>query len=39
MRGLIIPLVTFAIALAVHGRHQDGFEPGPTVPMPLVNVP
>lgn len=35
MRGLIILLVTFAIALAV----QDGFVPGPTAPMPLINVP
>lgn len=39
MRGLIILLVTFAIALAVHRPHQDGFVPGPTAPMPLVNVP
>lgn len=39
MRGLIILLVTFAIALAVRGRHQDGFVLGPTAPMPLVNVP
>lgn len=34
-----ILLVTLAIALAVRGRHQDGFVPGPTAPMPLVNVP
>lgn len=39
MRGLIILLVTFAIALAVRDRHQDGFVPRPTAPMPLVNVP
>lgn len=39
MRGLIILLVTFAMAWAVHGRHHDGFELGPTAPMPLVNVP
>lgn len=39
MRGLIILFVTCAIALAVRGRHQDGFVPGPTAPMPLVNVP
>lgn len=39
MRGLIILLVTFAIALAVHGRHHDSFVPGPTAPMPPVNVP
>lgn len=35
----IILLVTFAIALAVRGRHQDGFVPAPTAPMPLVNMP
>lgn len=39
MRGLIILLVTFAIALAVRGRHQDDLVPGPTAPMPPVNVP
>lgn len=39
MRGLIILVVTLAIALAVHGRNQDGFVPRPTAPMPLVNVP
>lgn len=39
MRGLINLFVTFVIALAVHGRHQDGFVPGSTTPMPPVNVP